>query len=89
MPLDALAAAQAYSALMERVGLYKDCRERRELLRSTIEHAGSLYEQAGKAEPVEALSLYRQVDLLWPDWRDVRQKIQALERELEPAPAAR
>jgi tetratricopeptide (TPR) repeat protein len=82
-------AAQAYSALMERVGLYKDCRERREALRSTIEQAGSLYERARAAEPVEALSLFRQVDLLWPDWRDVRQQIQRLQLEVGAAPAAR
>ncbi|TAJ12545.1 MAG: hypothetical protein EPO68_13650 [Planctomycetota bacterium] len=82
-------AAKAYSALMERVGLYKDCRERREALRSTIEQAGALYEQARAAAPAEALSLYRQVDLLWPDWRDVRQHIQRLQGELGSAPAAR
>lgn len=77
-------AALAYSTLMERVGLYRDCRERREALRSTIEHAGGLYTQAASAAPAEALSLLRQVDLLWPDWRDVRQRIAALERELAP-----
>jgi tetratricopeptide (TPR) repeat protein len=77
-------AARAYSTLMERVGLYRDCRERREALRSTIEQAGGLYEQAETAEPVEALSLLRQVDLLWPAWRDVRQRIAELERKLAP-----
>lgn len=82
-------AAKAYGALMERVGLYKDCRERREALRSTIEQAGALYERAALAAPTEALSLYRQVDLLWPDWRDVRAKIQELERANGAAPDAR
>lgn len=82
-------AAQAYAALLERVGLYKDCRERREALRSTIEQAGALYQQALVAEPTEAFSLFRQVDLLWPDWRDVRQRIQQLQQQLGTAPEAR
>jgi hypothetical protein len=77
-------AIQAYAALIEHVGLYQDCRERELALRSTIEQASELYQRALSAEPFEALSLLRQTELLWPDWRDVHERTAALEAALAP-----
>jgi hypothetical protein len=72
-------AVRAYSRLLTQYGYYKDTRERCAALQSFIEKAGSLYEQA-LAAPDEgtAAGFLRQIDVFWPDYKDVRERLAAL-----------
>ncbi|MEX1023593.1 MAG: hypothetical protein WD226_00830 [Planctomycetota bacterium] len=76
---DALAA---YERLLERAEFYRDAIARRNTLRDFLGQAAELYERAQSAEQGEALALYRQIDVLLPEYRDVAERTRALQSEL-------
>lgn len=78
-------AVATYLDLLGRSGgFYGDARTRVDTLTSLIEQGQDLYAQALEAEdPEVALGLLRQVDLVWPEYADVSDRIAALEAQLE------
>ena len=73
-------AAQGYARLLEMRETYKDAVARRDTLRDYIHRADELYAEFEKSQdPDEQLSLLRQIEIFWRDYRDVQQRIEALE----------
>lgn len=71
-------AVAAYGALIERIGPYKDAQQRMDALKGSIQHAAELYRRAGEStDAAESLRLLRQVELVWPDYKDVRERLAA------------
>lgn len=59
---------------------YEDSRARMETLKDYVIDAKALYEQVLAAEEdVEALQLLRQIEVFWPEYQDIRKRIQVLE----------
>ena len=74
------AAIERYSALLERTPYFKDVLTRKDTLVEYVSDASELYARAEAAtEPAEKLGLLRQIAVFWPDYRDVRGQIEALE----------
>jgi len=72
-------AVAAYNVLLEGREFYEDARSRASFLENSIRSAEALYGQAQKASSdAERLSLYRQIDLIWPEYRDVRDQLAKL-----------
>lgn len=73
------AAVQAYESLLEGRDFYKDARARIDALRDKIATAERLYGEAmDTADRNERLALLRQIEVFWPDYRDIPQRIRAL-----------
>lgn len=73
-------AVEVYGELLEKAEYFEDAIARKETLEGYIELAADLYAKAEAAESdEEKLDLLRQIDVFWPEYRDV----QALLRELE------
>jgi hypothetical protein len=59
---------------------YEDSRARMETLKDYVSDAAALYKQVLAAEEdAEALQLLRQIELFWPEYQDIRKRIQVLE----------
>ena len=59
---------------------YEDSRARMETLKDYVSDAAALYKQVLAAkEDAEALQLLRQIELFWPEYQDIRKRIQVLE----------
>lgn len=72
-------AVQKYRALLASRQFYKDARARLDTLEDTIARAAELYTRALQAKTdAERRDLLRQIDLIWPEYRDVRARLDAL-----------
>lgn len=76
-------AIEIYGDLLARTDFYEDARARRGTLSDYVENAARLYEEIREtAEPEEKLSLMRQIEIFWPEYRDVQERIMRLEHAL-------
>lgn len=74
------AAIERYAALLERTPYFKDVLTRKDTLEEYVSDAGELYARAeAAADPAEQLALLRQIAVFWPEYRDVRERLAALE----------
>jgi tetratricopeptide (TPR) repeat protein len=75
-------AVVAYSALLERADYFQDTIARRDTLEDYIAEAGRLYDQVLAAEgPEEEATYLRRIDIFWPDYKDVRERLKRVEAE--------
>lgn len=71
-------AVKEYDKLLEKSEYYKDAIARRDSLESYIEQAAALYAQAmAAATPEEQIELLRRIQVFWPDYLDVRERLKA------------
>ncbi len=76
-------AIVAYDELLAIVGYFDDAISRRNTLQSFVAQAAELYEQAGRAGSLEEeLDLLSQVEIVWPEYKDIEQRIADLEAKL-------
>lgn len=76
-------AIVAYDELLAIVGYFDDAISRRNTLQSFVAQATELYEQASQAESLEEeLDLLSQVAIVWPEYKDIEQRIADLEAAL-------
>jgi len=74
-------AAARYDDLLLEAQFYKDSIARRDTLREYVRSAADLYAKAdAAATPEEQLATLRQIELFWPEYRDVPARIRALEK---------
>jgi antirestriction protein len=74
------AAIAKYSQILAVEDYYEDCRARMDTLEDYVRDAAALYERVMAAEEgSEALQLLRQIELFWPEYKDIRKRIQVLE----------
>lgn len=72
-------AVAKFRLLLEKRSFYKDARARVGTLEQSIKEAAELYEAAGRATSDSARAdLYRRIELIWPEYRDVRTRLEAL-----------
>jgi len=73
-------AIKVYDKLLSRTDYYEDSRARRETLIDYVSNAERLYRAAEASEdPTEELSLLRQIEIFWPEFLDVQERISLLE----------
>lgn len=73
-------AAARYDELLVEAQFYKDSIARRDTLQEYVRRAAELYAKAdAAATPEEQLVSLRQIELFWPEYRDVSTRIRALE----------
>ncbi len=73
-------AIEIYTELIAETGFYDDAIARRDTLVGYVETAGRLYREAQTASsPEERRNRLRQIQLFWPDYRDVRRQLAPLE----------
>ena len=66
----------AYTRLLDDAGFFKDAITRRDTLMEFIRRAETLYEKAANAgDPTLANSYLRQIDIFWPEYRDVSERL--------------
>ena len=85
-------AATAYRHILEERQWFEDARARLEFVEERIERSAELYEQAGTVGSEEdRLKVLGEIELYWPEYKDVREQIIALRRklglEIVPAPS--
>ncbi len=74
-------AADRYDELLVEAQFYKDAIARRDTLREYVSSAADLYAKAAAAAtPADELAMLRQIELFWPEYRDVGPRIRALEK---------
>jgi len=74
-------AAARYDDLLVEAQFYKDSIARRDTLQEYVLRAAELYAKAdAAATPEEQLAPLRQIELFWPEYRDVPVRIRALEK---------
>jgi tetratricopeptide (TPR) repeat protein len=72
-------AVAAYNVLLTMREYYLDARRRVETLEDAIRDAAELYARAAAStSDAERIELYRQIELIWPEYRDVRDRLAAL-----------
>jgi len=77
------AAIEKYEALLADASYFKDTLTRVDTLKGYVALAGDLYKQAEAApDDTTRLDLLRQIQIFWPEYRDVAQRISELERTL-------
>jgi tetratricopeptide (TPR) repeat protein len=75
-------AVAAYRVLLTNREFYKDARARIGTLEDAIVDAAALYSRAEAATSNEQrIELFRQIELIWPEYRDVRERLAALRAE--------
>lgn len=73
-------AVEGYALLLESEGFFKDARARMDSLKGYMADSDRLYGEAAAAEsPEKKLELLRQIDLIWPEYKDVSEQIIALD----------
>ena len=73
-------AVEAYDRLLERTAFHKDALARRDTLTAFVRDAEGLYARLEAAtDDAERLALLRQIAVFWPEYRDVRARLAALE----------
>jgi tetratricopeptide (TPR) repeat protein len=86
-------AIAAYGDLLERAPFYRDAIARRDTLEDYVADAQRLYAQAAATQDLgERETILRRFDVFWPEYRDVREQLRALEAartapEAAPAPS--
>jgi hypothetical protein len=74
-------AVARYDELLLEAQFWKDAIARRGTLAEHVKRAAELYEEAGRAATRdEELQMLRQIELFWPEYRDVSTRIRALDR---------
>jgi len=74
------AAAAAYGELLEFAPYFRDAIARKDTLDSYVASAAEYYAQAlAAATPEEQAAYLRRIAVFWPDYRDVEQRLAALE----------
>ncbi len=82
-------AVEKYQELLDIAQYYKDVFTRRDTLKAYIELAASLYAKADSASSdAERLDLLTQIEVFWPDYRDVRSRLEALRKAQTPPDAS-
>lgn len=75
-------AVARYDDLLNEAQFWKDAIARRDTLQEYVRRAAELYEKAATpASPEEELATLRQIELFWPEYRDVSTRIRALEKD--------
>lgn len=75
-------AVTAYEAILESRDFFKDCRARIDVLEDKIAEAERLHAEAAQAEDeATELSLLRQIEVFWPDYSDIPDRIRALTKK--------
>lgn len=78
-------AIAAYDKLLERRNYYKDALARRDTLRTYVTKAAELYQQVlDSADPADKLRYLRQIELFWPEYRNLPELIRLLKPALTP-----
>lgn len=74
-------AIEAYDRLLGEAGYYEDAITRRDVLGDIVVKAEELYGAAqAETDPAEKLSLLRQIQFIWPEFRDSVELIEELEK---------
>lgn len=74
-------AVARYGDLLSEAQFYKDAIARRDTLEEYVRRAAELYAKAETStSPDEQLNALRQIELFWPEYRDVPARIRALEK---------
>lgn len=74
------AAVEVYEELIDQATYFQDAITRKETLESYMENAARLYDQAAGASSAEERAAYlRQIEVFWPDYRDVQEQLAELE----------
>jgi tetratricopeptide (TPR) repeat protein len=83
-------ALQAYSSLLTQAPKYSDVEFRMIDLQARVQRTETLFQSlAGQRDESQALRTLQIIDVLWPDYRDVPERIETLERRgIKPAPKA-
>ncbi|MEM9801983.1 MAG: hypothetical protein AAGA20_16775 [Planctomycetota bacterium] len=77
-------AITAYSSILEKRDFYKDSRARLDTLQQYVREAARLYEEAeGESDAEKKLGLYRQIEVFWPEYLDVPEKVRKLQQEIK------
>lgn len=77
-----------FAKILEERDFFKDTRARLDAVDGTIALAARLYaEAAEQKDPAEKLSKLQQVELIWPDYRDIAEQIIALRARLKTTPS--
>ena len=72
-----------YDELLARIDYYDDSRARRGTLNDYVQNAGRLYDQVASTSEVRGkLSLLKQIEIFWPEYRDIQERIARLEHTL-------
>ncbi|MCC6407661.1 MAG: hypothetical protein IT453_10860 [Planctomycetes bacterium] len=72
-------AVEAFGKLLGRVQFYKDALTRKENVEGYIQRAAETYEKAlASPSTDEQIRLLRGIELYWPDYKDVRERLKAL-----------
>jgi len=79
-----------FDELLAEAQFWKDAITRRDTLREYVQRAGELYAKAAvAATPGEELATLRQIELFWPEYRDVSTRLRALTKTAtETTPAS-
>jgi hypothetical protein len=76
-------AVAAYGVLLSEVEFFDDAITRKATLEDWIEKAGELYALAQAADtPRERYDYLRQIEVIWPEYRDVEEQIAELEPQI-------
>jgi len=76
-------AIVVYDELLARADYYEDSRARRGTLNDYVKNAGRLYEEVTSTSDSEnKLSLLKQIEIFWPEYRDIQERILRLEHAL-------
>jgi hypothetical protein len=76
-------AVARYDELLAEAQFWKDAITRRNTLQEYVRRAPELYEKAAAAATKEEqLQILRQIELFWPEYRDVSTRIRDLAKEL-------
>lgn len=76
-------AIKVYDKLLARTDYYEDARARRGTLNDYVQNADRLYgEVTSSSDSQDKLSLLKQIEIFWPEYRDVQERILRLEHTL-------
>ena len=76
-------ALEVYDELLVRIDYYEDARTRRGTLADYILNANRLYAQVlNNGDLQDKLSLLRQIEIFWPEFRDIQERMMRLEHTL-------
>ncbi len=76
-------AINVYDELLVRTDYYEDSRARRETLNDYVRNADRLYGEISSTKDARnKLSLLKQIEIFWPEYRDIQERILRLEHSL-------
>jgi len=75
-------AVAAYERIIDRAQYYRDILTRHSTLQEYMRRAEELYAEAETAEGQERLELLEQIELFWPEFRDVAEQVERLRGRL-------